>query len=70
MPGSIVHGQCHAVAWHFSSYARALSKLVMEDPLEGSQEGNSLNGFAEPHLISQDDMLPLLPGKVQPVEAL
>ena len=36
---------------------------------EGSQEGYGLDGFAKPHFICQNDMLPLLPGKVEPVEA-
>jgi len=41
----------------------------VDDLLESSKESNGLNGLAETHFICKDDMLPLLPSKVKPIEA-
>ena len=41
-----------------------------DSSLKGCQEGNGLNSLAQAHFVSQDDMLVLLPGKEEPVEAL
>lgn len=42
----------------------------MQGVLESCKEGNRLDSLAKAHFICQDDMLPLLPCKVEPVEPL
>ena len=38
--------------------------------LECCKEGNGLDGLAKTHFVCQNNMLPLLPCKVEPVEPL